>query len=80
MLNYYAAEEIVNKICPDQKILDAWEMEDKFLFSTAPEDWPDDEPYMVGTIFMAIRKEDGAVFEYDILEDPDAFLEAEKIV
>lgn len=80
MIDYNAAEEIVLNVCEDQKIIDAWEMDDKFLFSMAPNDFPSGELYMVGTIFTAISKEDGSIFDYDITEDPDAFLEAEKII
>lgn len=80
MFDYADAEKVILEVCQGQKIIDAWEMADKFLFSMAPNDFPSDETYMVGTVFTAIRKKDGAVFNYDILEDPEAFLEAEKIV
>lgn len=57
-------------------VLSCWEFSDKFVFNTAPAKPIKNQTYDTGTIFTAVDKTTGRVFEYDITSDPDAFLAA----
>lgn len=63
----------------DLKVIDAWDMKDFYLFSIGPKDFPANETYETGTVFTAVDKKTARVYLYDIMVDPEAFLEAVKI-
>lgn len=55
------------------KVHTAWDFGDFFLFSLAPMDVKENEQYDTGTVFTAVDKKSGRLFEYDITSDLDAF-------
>lgn len=54
----------------------AWDFGKFYLFSTAPKGISKNQRYATGTIFTAVDKETGRVYNYDITEDVDAYLNA----
>lgn len=44
-----------------------------YVFCIAPMDVADDGDYFTGTVFDAIDKKTGRIFEYDITDDSDAY-------
>lgn len=61
------------------KVHTAWDFGKFFLFSMAPLTWQKGEPYDTGTIFTAVDKRTGRVYDYDITSDLDSFLNAEVV-
>lgn len=51
----------------------AWDFGSFYVFSTAPSGIPKDQTYTTGTIFTAVEKYTGRVFQYDITSDLDAY-------
>lgn len=51
----------------------AWDYGVFYLFSVAPINLPDSIKYDTGTIFTAVDKSSGKVYDYDITTDLEAF-------
>lgn len=49
---------------------------DFFVFFLAPITIAPNEPYYTGTVYPAVDKKTGRVYDFDISDDPDAFHEA----
>lgn len=64
-----------NPLCTCKRCLD---FGDFYIFFMVPI-WKDTDDYVTGTIFEAIRKENGEIFEYDITSDADAYFNAKEI-
>lgn len=58
------------------KIHTAWDFGSFWVFSIAPFYTNDNEKYETGTVFTAIDKKSGRVFDYDIVSDLDAYFNA----
>lgn len=58
------------------KIHTAWDFGSFWVFSIAPFYISENESYDTGTVFTAVNKQSGRVFEYDITYDPDAYFNA----
>lgn len=52
---------------------------DFFLFVISPLDVGDNEDYYTGTVFPAVDKKTGDVFEYDVTTDVDALSNSKKV-
>lgn len=74
MIDFKTACEkvILNEGIPS-KVHTAWDFGNFFLFSLAPMDVKEAERYDTGTVFTAVDKSSGRLFEYDITSDLDAF-------
>lgn len=74
------AVSIIQKKNPILKIRSCSEYDNFFLFSLAPLDVADGDTYVTGTVFPAVDKKTGRVFEYDILSDYDAFEKSKRVI
>lgn len=79
MINYFDAIKIAKEDDQSQKVIDAWDVGDYWVFSLAPSDFPEDQTYDTGTIFTAVRKRDGQLGLYDITVNPEEFLNAKRM-
>lgn len=68
-----ACEKAILKEGVPTRVHTAWDFGDFFLFSLAPMDVKEGERYDTGTVFTAVDKKTGQLFEYDITSDLDAF-------
>lgn len=80
MVNFETAKKVIETIKEDEKVGSAFEFSDFYLFMMRPKNLPSGESYYVGTVFDAIKKDDGTCFQYDISEDPDAYVEAKQLI
>ncbi len=76
MITYIDAADAAIKANDGQIIHTAWDFGSFYLFSTAPRSIPRSQKYETGTIFTAVDKKTGRVYDYDITEDVDAYLNA----
>lgn len=74
------AIEIIQKKNPLLIIRASLEFDDFFLFTLAPLYVKESENYVTGTVFPAVDKKNGRIFEYNILSDYDAFENAKKVI
>lgn len=58
----------------------AWDFGSFFLFSLAPLYVKEGERYDTGTVFTAVDKASGKVYDYDITSDLDAFEKAAVLI
>lgn len=61
-------------------IYTAWDFGDFFLFSLAPYKTPSNIRYETGTVFTAVDKSTGRVYDYDLTSDLELFLNATVLV
>lgn len=67
------AYSIIHEKYPTEKVRSCLEYDDFFLFVMAPLYVLDSESYCPGTVFDAVDKRTGRMFEYDITTDIDAY-------
>lgn len=58
----------------------AWDFGSFFLFSLAPVYVKESDRYDSGTVFTAVDKRSGRVYDYDITSDLDAFDDAAVLI
>lgn len=71
-----ACELALNTETSPSNIHTAWDFGTFFLFSLSPLYVTEGEQYDTGTVFTAVDKQSGRVYDYDITSDLDAFDEA----
>lgn len=71
-----ACEKAIKSYGPEYLIHTAWDFESFYLFSIAPFYIKDEESYDTGTVFTAVDKETGRVFDYDITNDLNSYFNA----
>lgn len=74
-----ACSKAVSKYGSVFKVHTAWDFDSFYLFSIAPFYISEDETYDTGTVFTAVDKWNGRVFDYDIISDLDAYFNAKVI-
>lgn len=79
MIGAEEAYEIAKQQYGPSKLLACLEFDSFYLFSFAPLLMDTTDGYCTGTIFDAVDKESGKMFEYDITSDLDAFERAKPI-
>lgn len=74
MVDFKKASELAMKTeSIESKIHTAWDFGSFYLFSIAPTYIRSSDLYDTGTIFTAVDKRTGRVYDYDITSDLDAF-------
>ena len=76
MISYSQAAEKAKTADGNPVIHTAWDFGKFYLFSTAPKGVSKTDRYETGTIFTAVDKASGRVYDYDITEDVNAYLNA----
>lgn len=81
MVNFKTAcEKVLRSEDTPSTIHTAWDFGDFYLFSLAPYGYGEKLPYDTGTIFPAIDKVTGDIYDYDITTDLGLFDNAVVIV
>ena len=78
-MNGTEAYKLLSKIYPLSKDRGCLDYGKFYVFSLAPIDVPDDKRYYTGTIFPAVDKKTGRIFEYDITSDITAYNRAKQV-
>lgn len=73
------AYRILSKSYPLNKVRTCLDYGKFYVFSLTPMDVPDDARYYSGTIFPAVDKRTGRIFEYDITSDVRAYHRAKEV-
>lgn len=73
------AYSVLKKEHPLDQVTMCLDYGDFFVFSFAPL-YFGDSMCATGTVFEAVNKSDGSVFMYNILEDLESFLNAERVM
>lgn len=79
MISVDKAYDIAKEKYNFPKLLSCLEFDSFYLFSFAPMLVNTTDGYFTGTIFDAVDKESGRMFEYNIISDLDAFERAKEI-
>lgn len=79
-MTFEKALSIIRKKNPLLIVRAALEFNSFYLFTLAPIYVSDEDEYVTGTIFPAVDKKSGHIFEYDITSDLDAFDSAIKVL
>lgn len=78
-MNGTEAYKLLCKSYPLSKVRGCLDYGKFYVFSLAPMDVPDDKRYYTGTIFPAVDKKTGRIFEYDITNDISAYNRAKTV-
>lgn len=76
MISYFEAVKRAKGFNQDQKVIDAWDFGEFWLFSLGPLNFPKGQVYVTGNVMISVDKRSGKVNNYDISSDPKAFLSA----
>lgn len=74
------AVKIISKKNPLAVIRSCLEYDTFYLFALAPIYISNNEDYVTGTIFPAVNKKTGEIFQYDITSDLDAYEAAVPVI
>ena len=74
------AVKIISKENPLAIIRSCLEYDNFYLFALAPIYISQDEDYVTGTIFPAVNKNTGVIFQYDITSDLEAYENAVQVI
>lgn len=77
MISLKNAIRIIKREYPEYRISSCLDYDNFYLFIVAPLLFT--EPIVNGHVFDAVDKKTGKLFQYDILDNPDAFLNAKEI-
>lgn len=74
------AVEIIRKRNPLLRIRSCLDFGKFYLFTLAPLYIGENDDYVTGTIFPAVDKRTGKIFQYDIMTDFDAYKNAVEVI
>lgn len=74
------AVSIIRKRYPLLVIRACSEYDKFYLFTLAPVYIKDSDEYVTGTVFPAVDKKTGKIFQYDITSDYDAFEKSVQVI
>lgn len=79
MVNYFEASRLVINDPSKERIIDAYDYGEFWLFSVGPIDYDEKSTYQSGTIFPIVFKDDGKISLYDITTNPIKFRNAKRM-